>query len=179
MRFANPAEALGGRHSEAWRLRSSQAMPFNFGKLFGASWQPFERFLELHCRCKQNSRGMQLQNQTNPFGEKLHLLRPSWGIPEVTLRSLGRSWIPLGASWEPLGRVLGASWGILRPLGEVLGPLWALLGPLGVVCWGYVAAANFFDDFWFDFGPISGSKRLPKSIQNGPKTVQNRRQKST
>ena len=90
---------------------------------------------------------MQLQNQTNLFGEKLHLLRPSWGIPEVTLRSLGRSWIPLGASWEPLGRVLGASWGILRPLGEVLGPLGALLGPLGVVCWGYVAAASFFNDY--------------------------------
>ena len=110
---------------------------------------------------------MQLQNQTNAFGEKLHLLRPSWGIPEVTLRSLGRSWIPLGASWEPLGRVLGASWGILRPLGEVLGPLGALLGPLGVVCWGYVAAASFLNDFWFDFGPILGSKRLPKWVQNG------------
>ena len=109
---------------------------------------------------------MQLQNQTNPFIEKLHLLRPSWGIPEVTLRSLGRSWIPLGASWEPLGRVLGASWGILRPLGEV-GPLGALLGPLGVVCWGYVAAASFLNDFWFDFGPILGSKRLPKWVQNG------------
>ena len=68
---------------------------------------------------------------------------------------------------EPLGRVLGASWGILRPLGEVLEPLGALLGPLGVVCWGYVAAANFFDDFWFDFGPILGSKRLPKWLQNG------------
>ena len=86
---------------------------------------------------------MQLQNHTNLFEEKLHLLRLSWGIPEVTLRSLGRSWVPLRASWEPLGRVLGASWGILRPLGEVLGPLGALLGPLGVVCWGYVAAASF------------------------------------
>ena len=32
LRFANPAEALGGMHSEAWRLRSSQAMPFDFGK---------------------------------------------------------------------------------------------------------------------------------------------------
>ena len=117
---------------------------------------------------------MQLQNHTNLFEEKLHLLRLSWGIPEVTLRSLGRSWVPLRASWEPLGRVLGASWGILRPLGEVLGPLGALLEPLGVVCWGYVAAASFFNDFWFDFGPILGSKRLPKSTpngsQNGPKS---------
>ena len=76
-----------------------------------------------------------------------------------------------GSLLEPLGSLLGGSWGllggILRPLGEVLRPLGALLGPLGVVCWGYVAAANLFDDFWFDFGPILGSKRLPKSIQNG------------
>ena len=57
---------------------------------------------------------MQLQNHTNLFEEKLHLLRLSWGIPEVTLRSLGRSWVPLRASWEPLGRVLGASWGDLE-----------------------------------------------------------------
>ena len=108
------------------------------------------------------------------FRREIASIEAILGIPEVTLRSLGRSWIPLGASWEPLGRVLGASWGILRPLGEVLGPLGALLGPLGVVCWGYVAAANFFDDFWFDFGPILGSKRLPKSTpnrsQNGPKS---------
>ena len=40
LRFATPAEALGGRHSEAWKLRSSQAMPFNVEKLFGPSWQP-------------------------------------------------------------------------------------------------------------------------------------------
>ena len=110
---------------------------------------------------------MQLQNHTNLFEEKLHLLRLSWGIPEVTLRSLGRSWVPLRASWEALGRVLGASWGILRPLGEVLGPLGALLGPLGAVCWGYVAAASFFEKNCFDFGPILGSKRLPKWVQNG------------
>ena len=25
LRFANPAEALGGRHSEAWRLRGAEA----------------------------------------------------------------------------------------------------------------------------------------------------------
>ena len=61
----------------------------------------------------------------------------------------------------------GLPGGILRPLEGVLGPLGALLEPLGVVCWGYVAAANFLDDFWFDLGPILGSKRLPKSTQNG------------
>ena len=76
-----------------------------------------------------------MQNQTNPFGEKLHLLRPSWGIPEVTWRSLGRSWVPLGASWEPLGRVLGASWGDLEASWGGLGASWGALGaswaPLG------------------------------------------------
>ena len=67
----------------------------------------------MQCRCKQNSHGMQLQNQTNPFGENFFILRPSWGIPEVIWRSLRRSWVPPVASWEPLGRVLGASWGDL------------------------------------------------------------------
>ena len=84
----------------------------------------------------------------------------------------------LGSLLEPLGSLLGGSGGlpgwILRPLGGVLEPLGALLGPLGVVCWGYVAAANFLDDFWFDLGAILGSKRLPKSTQNdsqnGPKS---------
>ena len=74
----------------------------------------------------------------------------------------------LGPSWEPLGRVLGASWRDLEGSWGGLGALGALLGPLGVVFWGYVAAANLFYDFWFDFGPILGSKRLPKSTQNGP-----------
>ena len=74
----------------------------------------------------------------------------------------------LGSLLEPLGSLLGGSGGlpggILRLLGGVLEPLGALLGPLGVVCWGYVAAANLFYDFWVDFGP-SGSKRLPKSLE--------------
>ena len=131
----------------------------------------------MHCRCKQNSRGMQLQNQTNAFGEKLHLLRPSWGIPEVTLRSLGRSWIPLGASWEPLGRVLGASWGILRPLGEVLGLFGRSWGLLEWSFGGMLPQLIFKIIFGLILDRSWGPKGSPNRPQIGPKTVQNRRQK--
>ena len=108
---------------------------------------------------------MQLQNQKNPFGEKFHLLRPSWGIPEVTWRSLGRSWVPLGASWEGLVAFPG---GILRPLG--LGASWGALGAswsgLVGVCWPRLVFVRFWARFGTDLeaqkAPQRGSKWSPK-----------------
>ena len=108
-----------------------------------------------------------------------NFMRPSWGIPEVTWRSLGRCWVPFEASWKPLGRVLGASWGDLEASWGVLGPLGALLRPLGVVFWGYVAAGIFFIICCWILDRSWGSKGSPNRPQIDPKTVQNRRQKST
>ena len=141
-------------------------------KVFGASWRPFDRFLDLHCRCKQNSHGMQLQNQRNPFGEQFHetILGHSRSHLEESRAVLGPFWSLLGASWEGLGSLLGGSWGLLRGLGASWGTLEASWGGLlGVCCRRY-----FFYNFLLDFGSILGSKRLPKSTpnrsQNGPKS---------
>ena len=87
-------------------------------------------------------RGPQEGIQANPFGEKLYLCGPSWGIPGATWRGLVGSSVPLGdrcgwsvavlkPAWSGLGAGLGA-------LGVVLGSLGAILDGLEtVLChWG-------------------------------------------
>ena len=74
--------------------------------------------------------------QADPFGKKLYLCGPSWGIPGATWKGLLGSSVPLGVSWECLGEVSAASWRDLEASGRVLGPLEATFG--GMLAQSYI-----------------------------------------
>ena len=102
MRFANPAEAIGGRHSEAWRLRCVEAQ--NLGGsdmlILAASWISLMASGELpkFLFCKKM---MIIEHNSESI-----TLGWSWGLLGAILKPFRRVLGSLGAVWEALGVVL-------------------------------------------------------------------------
>ena len=117
MRFANPAEAIGGRHSEAERLRCVEAQKLGGSDMLilAASWISLMASGELpnFWFCKKI---MIIDHNSESI-----TLGWSWGLLGAILKPFRRVVGSLGAVWEALGVVLGA-------LGAVLGWSWELLG---------------------------------------------------
>ena len=100
------------------------------------------------------------------------ILGHSWGHFEESRAVLGPSWSLLGGSWglpEGSWGLLGMSWGLL---GHSWGLLeWSVGGMLPQLIF-LMIFGSILDRSWGPKGSQNGSKM-------GPKTVQNRRQKST
>ena len=156
LRFANPTEALGGRHLEAQRQGGLEDRRLYYdgvvqvlGSSLMVSWELQKLYYELSIIEHVWATGYleERHDLSGPLGHYCGRLQGSW-------EALGVSKGLLGGPWEPLGA-------ILEPLGRVFGPLGAVLGPLGVVSWGvswhHLIFGLFFgsilDRFWPPFWP--------------------------
>ena len=108
MRFANPAEALGGRHLEALRQEARKLGGPNvglgqFSDLFGSFLRTYNTYLYNELNAIENT------SAKDYWEERCDLLGP-----------LGPFLGPLGRSWELLGEILSPL--PLLPASEDYGP---------------------------------------------------------